>query len=175
MTFTDKILYFLHNMYKLEEQEKISSISEVVLSYIPYLEEEIKKHHTKPPLIIFDVDDTLLDTSKISKKFPLFDGIEPSITFYQYAKDLGYHTVILTARSEMKRDITIQNLERWKVKDYDQIILRGKEDIPFSFGKYKLDQRKKLNERYTIVANVGDQPTDFEGGYNGKIIRIPTF
>lgn len=174
MTFTDKILYFLHNMYNLEQQEKISSISEVVLYYIPYLEEEIKKSHPTPPLILFDVDDTLLDTSKISKKFPLFDGIEPSISFYQYVKNLGYHTIVLSARNENKRDITIQNLERLKIKDYDEIILRSKEDIPFSFGQYKLNQRKKLDEKYTIIANVGDQPTDFEGGYNGKVIRIPT-
>ncbi len=162
-------------MYKLEQQEKMSSISEVLLSYIPYLEEEIKKPHPKPPLVIFDVDDTLLDTSKISKKFPLFDGIEPSISFYQYVKDLGYHTIILTARNEMKRDITINNLERYKVIDYDEIILRGKEDHTFSFGKYKLNKRNKLAEKYTIVANVGDQSTDFEGGYNGKIIQIPNF
>lgn len=170
----DKILYFLHNLYKLQEQEKISEISETLLSQIPYLEKEITNSHSKPPLIIFDVDDTLLDSSKISKKFPLFDGIEPSILFYQYVKDLGYHTVILTARPEIKRDITIQNLERYKIKDFDQIILRSQED-PYSFDKYKLKQRKILNDKYTIIANVGDQPSDFEGGYNGKVIKIPNF
>jgi predicted secreted acid phosphatase len=173
-TITDKILYFLHNLYKLEEQEKISAISETLLSHIPYLEKEIKTHPNKPPLIIFDVDDTLLNTSKISKKFPLFDGIEPSILFYQYVRDLGYHTIILTARPESKREITIQNLQRYKVKDYDQIIFRNRDD-PYSFGKYKLQQRKKLNDTYTIIANVGDQHSDFEGGYNGKIIQIPNF
>jgi hypothetical protein len=82
-------------------------------------------------------------------------------------------SVILTARNEMKREITIKNLERYKVNEYDEIIFRSTKDFPFSFGKYKLHQRKKLSEKYTIIANVGDQSTDFEGGFNGKVIQIP--
>lgn len=170
MSVSEEVLYYLH---KMDTSVKDTSISEILLSYIPYIEEEIKKNHRKPPLIIFDIDDTLLDTSKISKKFPLFDGLYPTILFYDYVKNLGYHTVILTARPESKRDITIQNLNRLKVKDYDDIIFRTNDDT--SFGKYKYKNRKKLSEKYTIIANLGDQHTDFEGGYNGKIIRIPTF
>jgi predicted secreted acid phosphatase len=175
MTFTDKVINFLHNIYKLEETIKFSSISEVLTSFIPYIEEEIKKEHNKPPLIIFDIDDTLLDTSKLSKRFPLLDGLDPTITFYQFVKDIGYHTILLTARDESKRDITIQNLNRLKINHYDDIIFRTNQDTKYSFGKYKLKQRKRLSKNYTIIANLGDQPTDFEGGYNGKIIKIPTF
>lgn len=175
MTSTENTLKYLYNMYKLEETIKFSSISEVLTSYIPYVEDAIKREHEKHPLIIFDVDDTLLDTSKLSKRFPLFDGLDPTITFYQFVKDIGYHTIILTARDESKRDITIQNLNRLKIMDYNDIIFRTNQDTKYSFGKYKLKQRKRLSKNYTIIANLGDQPTDFEGGYNGQIIKIPTF
>jgi len=159
--------------YHIDTSVKDTSISKILLSHIPYIEEEIKKNHRKPPLIIFDIDDTLLDTSKISKKFPLFDGLYPTILFYNYVKNLGYHTLILTTRPESKRNITIENLNRLKVKNYDDIIFRTNDDI--SFAKHKFKNRKKLSEKYTIIANVGDQHSDFDGGYNGKIIIIPTF
>ena len=158
----------------MDEWIKNSTISEVLLNYIPYIDKEIKNKHTKPPLIIFDVDDTLLDTSKISKKFPLLDGLDPTITFYHHVKNMGYHTVILTARKDYMKDTTIRNLERYQIDDYDHIIFRKEDDKYHSFGKYKLQQRKKLAQNYTIIANVGDKVTDFQGGYNGKIIKIPT-
>jgi predicted secreted acid phosphatase len=166
MSTSSNILYSLH---KIDDCIKIPSISTIFPSIIPYVDNEITKAHTKPPLIIFDVDDTLLDTSRISKKFPLFDGVIPIINFYQYVKDIGYHTVILTARPESKRDITIQNLNRLKIKDYDDIIFRTNQDT-----KYKFNQREKLSKNYTIIANIGSQYTDFTGDYNGKIINIQT-
>jgi predicted secreted acid phosphatase len=175
VTLSNKILYLLHKIHKIDEWIKTSSLNEILYSYIHYINQEIKKTYTKPPLIIFDVDDTLLDTSKITKKFPLFEGLDPTITFYHYVKELGYHTIILTARYETRKSITISNLNRLNIKNYDDIIFRTKEDLNYSYGKYKLNQRKKLSQNYTIIANVGDQITDFEGGYNGKIIKIPNF
>jgi predicted secreted acid phosphatase len=159
-------MQYLDKMYKLDES---FNHSEILSSYI---QEEIKKNDTKPPLIIFDVDDTLLDTSRMSKKFPLFDGLDQTIRFYKQVQNIGCHTVLLTGRSEKKRDITIQNLDRLKIKNYDEIIFRRDEDNHDSFAKYKLEKRRKLAEKYTIIANIGDQITDFEGGYNGKIIQI---
>jgi predicted secreted acid phosphatase len=121
------------------------------------------------------VDDTLLDCGKISKRFPLFDSLQPTVEFYRYVKDLGYRTVILTARNESRRETTIKNLQHIKITDYDDIIFRTKNDIDYSFAKYKLNQRKNLAKKYTIIANIGDQLSDFEGGYNGKIIKIPNY
>jgi predicted secreted acid phosphatase len=119
-------------------------------------------------LIIFDIDDTLLDFYSF-KKFPMLDGIDPTITFYKYVQELGFHVVLLTGRKEDKRELTIENLNRVKVKGYDELIMRpGNESIP----KYKLKQRIRLSKKYTIIANIGDQLTDFEGGYNGKIIKL---
>ena len=166
-SFSDKLLSFLNKIHKLDECIKNTSINEVLYSYLPYVNMEIKKSHTKPPVIIFDVDNTLLDTSKISRRFPLFDGLQPTITFYNYVKDLGYRIIILTGRPIERKDTTISNLHRLKIKDYDDIIFRTKDDTKDSFATYKLNQRKKLSQNYTIIANIGDKVSDFEGGYNG--------
>jgi len=171
----NRILNHLHKIHLLDEWIKNSTLNTLLLSYSEYIDKQIKKSYSKPPLIIFDIDDTLLDTSKISKNFPLFDPFNPTLTFYQYVKESGYHTVILTARNESMKDITIRNLNKFKILDYDEIIFRTHKDIKDSFGKYKMKQRKRLSEKYTIIANVGDNLTDFQGGFNGKIIKIPNF
>jgi len=174
-SITDKITSFLNRIYKIDEWIKNSEISEILFSHLSYLNQKIKENHKYPSLIIFDIDDTLLDTSKFSKNFPMFDGLDPTITFYQYVMDLGYHVVLLTARKEDRRNATIRNLDRLGIKGYDDLIFRKDEDLGISFGKYKLKERKNLSKNYTIIANIGDQISDFEGGYNGKIIKIPNF
>lgn len=167
--WTEKINCFLHRIHPLQEWIKNYEISQVLYSYVDYLLEQSQKEFTKPPLVIFDIDDTLLNFASF-KKFPMLEGIEPSITFYKYVQELGFRIVLLTARKEEKRDITIQNLNRVNIKNYDQLIMRKNKEN--SISKYKLKQRIKLSKKYTIIANIGDQITDFEGGYNGKIIKL---
>jgi predicted secreted acid phosphatase len=166
--WAEKINCFLHRIHPIQGWIKNYEISEVLYSYVDYILEQSEKEFAKPPLIIFDIDDTLLDFYSF-KKFPMLDGIDPTITFYKYVQELGFHVVLLTGRKEDKRELTIENLNRVKVKGYDELIMRpGNESIP----KYKLKQRIRLSKKYTIIANIGDQLTDFEGGYNGKIIKL---
>jgi predicted secreted acid phosphatase len=175
ISITDKISTFFNKWHKLDSWIRNTSITEALFSHVAYLNQQIKRQFVKPPMIIFDIDDTLLDTNKFLKKFPMMDGIEPSITFLQYAQSIGYHIVILSARKEEKREQTIENLKKVGVKDYDQLILRSEVDLKNTISNYKLIKRKELNSMYTIIANVGDQISDFEGGHNGKIIKIPNF
>jgi predicted secreted acid phosphatase len=170
--WTEKINCFLHRIHPLQGWIKNYELTEILFSYVDYLNEQSQKEFTKPPLIIFDIDNTLLNCVSL-KKFPILEGIDPSITFYKYVKELGFHTVLLTARKEEKREITIKNLNRVGIQNYDLLIMReNKQD---TIGKFKLKQRIQLSKKYTIIANVGDQITDFEGGYNGKIINLPVF
>ena len=169
--WTEKINCFLHRIHPVQEWIKNYEISQVLYSYVDYLSEQSKKEFTQPPLVIFDIDDTLLNCVSM-KKFPILDGIEPCLTFYKYVQELGFHIVLLTGRKEEKREITLQNLNRVHIKNYDQLIMRKIKQESVSI--YKLKQRMKLSKKYTIIANVGDQITDFEGGYNGKIIKLNT-
>jgi phosphoglycolate phosphatase-like HAD superfamily hydrolase len=122
---------------------------------------EKHKYSTKPPLVIFDVDGTLVDS---------LSPISPTISFYHNVINMGYHTVILTSRSEQNKEKTIDLLDRFGVKGYDYLIFRP--DTEKETTKFKTNIRKLLATSYDIVANVGDRMFDFEGGYNGKIIHI---
>ena len=173
LSITDRITSFFFKMNKVDEWKKNSALTELLFSHLTYFTEQIEMNHPNPPVVIFDIDDTLLDTGKFSKSFPLMDGFEPTITLYNYLLDLGYHLIILTARREERRHATEANLKKLKIKNYDELIMR--KDSNESFGKFKLRERKNLSKNYTIIANIGDQFSDFEGGYNGKIIKVPTF
>ena len=175
ISITDKISTFFNKWHKLDSWIRNSSIIEALYSHIPYLNQQMKNNHSHPPVLIFDIDDTLLDTNRFLKKFTMMDAIEPTVTFLQYAQSIGYHIVILSARREEKREQTIENLKKIGVENYDDLILRSELDLKNTISNYKFNKRKQLQLNYTIIANIGDQLSDFEGGHNGKIIKIPNF
>ena len=81
------------------------------------------------PLVIFDIDDTLIYKDK-----------SPNITvinFYKYVKyELKYNTVILTARKIISKDITVKELDNFGISNYDDIIMKNNEYMTNSLYKY---------------------------------------
>jgi predicted secreted acid phosphatase len=149
----------------IEDFQKKFMVIESLQPYIHFLKSKSKIKYERVPVVIFDIDGTLVD-------FWTQEAIEPTIDFYNKIIKLGYHTIILTARLKDMKNQTIKKLNQIGIKNYDQIIFR---DYLFeNIADYKLNQRKKLATNYDIVANVGDRITDFKGGYNGKIIKIPS-
>lgn len=155
-SFMDKFVF--------EQIQNNLMISETLHPYLVYLKKEIKKDHLNTPLVIFDIDGTLVN-------FVSEEGIEPTIDFLHEVQKIGYSIVLLTGRIESMKTETIKLLNKLGVKNYDQIIFRSNNTN--NIGDYKLNERKKLATKYSIVANVGDMIHDFKGGFNGKIIKIP--
>lgn len=173
--------------FAFEDFQKNYLIIESLQPYLSFLEKQSNKKHQliqshrshpdrkiqshrsdtdlKIPIVIFDIDGTLVD-------YYSQESIDPVVDFYKQVLKMGFHTVILTARLKDMKKSTVKLLNKIGIKKYDDIIFR--DHWMDSFGKYKLDQRKKLATTYDIVANVGDMITDFQGGYNGKIIKIPS-
>lgn len=166
---TEKLNCFLHRIHPLQGWIKKYELNGILFSYVNYFSECSEKKYDKPPLVIFDIDNTLLDATSFYK-YPILQGIDPCIAFYKYIKQLGFPIVLLTGRKEEKRDITVKNLKKVHIEDYENLIMR--ENNLDNITNYKLKQRILLSQKYTIIANIGDQITDFQGGFNGKIIHI---
>jgi phosphoglycolate phosphatase-like HAD superfamily hydrolase len=147
----------------LDDMQNNIHLIEMLKPYLKYLKHTLKNKNMPYPLVIFDVDGTLLE-------FGTNLSIQPVVDFYHQVKKLGYHTVVLTARTNQMKSITIKSLKKYGIDDYDQIIFRP--SIDMDAAQYKLAERKKLATSYEIVANVGDRMSDFYGGYNGKIVKI---
>lgn len=130
----------------------------------------------KPKMVIFDIDDTLLSTVGMNDTcFVTLPRLKPVVEFYYFLKKLGYRIVLITARQQSVDTITKKNLMSEGIVGYDQLFSRSTIDNYIPIGLYKMNKRKYLSDRYDIVGNIGDQVTDFFGGYNGKSIKLPNF
>lgn len=131
---------------------------------------------------IFDIDYTLLTFDNLdvspSDHFRLqyaskCAGILPVIQLYHTCLKKGISCVIITGRKEGTKTATISNLSKVGIRDWHSIFFkpaRGK----IATADYKRDIRKSLSEDGTILFNIGDSDTDFEGGYNGTIFKLPS-
>jgi hypothetical protein len=154
----DKVdLYFMYT----DKINKVLDQSKILLNDL--LD---RNQFINPKCVIFDIDDTLVTNNNIP--------ITNVINFYNYIrKELKLSTVIITARRKTSEYHTKKLLENLKIDDYDHLFMRSNYYIKnISFYKYEI--RRCLSEKYDIVANVGNYYTDFFGGHNGIIIKIPT-
>ena len=82
----------------------------------------------------------------------------------------------ISGRYECERKVTIKNLHHAGFNGWDGLLLQSNNQ----YGKkgtienFKIAARKSLTKKgYTIIANVGDQPTDLSGGYAQKTFKLP--
>ena len=152
-------------------------IQTILQSNQPYFEKYIQERYTdKFPMVIFDIDDTLLSTVGMGEAcFLTLPRIKPVVEFYYWLKRKGYRIVLITARQENVEAITKANLQKEGIVGYDHLFTRNLSDMYVPIGNYKLNKRKMLSNQYDIVGNIGDQITDFYGGYSGRIIKLPNY
>lgn len=131
--------------------------------------------------IVFDIDETLLTNTanKIRNKSDIFRNQRagnlyhiPYMTkLYTECKNRGFTIALITGRTENLRDITLTNLGKYMNTDGVYLYMKPKAGI--ENGVFKSNVRKQIcDSGYRIIANIGDQPTDLEGGYyeNGYLL-----
>jgi len=149
---------------------------------------------TPQSLIIFDIDDTAfydyqwLDPIKFiwehqpklleARKTQINPAIKPVLNFYKAIKRLGYKTIFLSARNQGAYEEYYDNLIRLGYTDFEELILIPDKlafDPMIRIKDWKLKMREQLEQKYTIVGNVGDRKGDFYGGYNGYKVKLPNY
>ena len=100
--------------------------------------------------------------------------IQPTLDTYNTAKSLGAAVFFITGRDEGQRAATEQNLLAAGYTGYTRLIM-APPGVPFaSAADFKAPQRAGIqNEGYTIVANIGDQPSDLAGGNAQQTFLLP--
>lgn len=138
--------------------------------------------------VVFDLDETLFrnwphiaetdfaydplvwDRWVIAAKAP---AINPVRDVYRAARRLNVAVFLLTARREKYRDATQQNLQLIECADCTALLCAPSES-KLSNGAFKSGERKRLTaEGWTIIANIGDQSSDFVGGFSERDFKIP--
>jgi len=166
-----------------------------------YLAWAIHQHHgAGKPAVVFDIDDTLLNTYdyEVAEQFgytPASNavfvnaGAFPAV-FYMpqlvsYAARHGYAVFFITGRPQTQTDATVNNLVSAGYAKPQAGHLFLKPATPPSYLhcanpsacttiEYKSGTRAHIaSEGYTIMADFGDQYSDLLGGNAGHQVKIP--
>ena len=100
-------------------------------------------------------------------------AIEPAHKLFEAAKTKGVAVIFITGRPNSQRDITILNLDHAGYEGWTELRTRP-DGEGGTVQDYKTKERIKVEaEGYTIIAGVGDQKSDIDGGHSGCTFKVP--
>lgn len=102
------------------------------------------------------------------------EAIAPTLALYKAAKAKSVSVFFLTGRSETLRPATETNLRKAGYDSWTAVIMRPAGTSTPSAADFKAPERAKIAAQgFTIIANVGDQPSDLAGGYTERTFLVP--
>ena len=100
--------------------------------------------------------------------------IGPTLALFNAAKAAGVAIFFITGRPEDERDATAKNLRAAGYEGWAGLTLKPATLHVASAADYKAAERAKIEAQgYTIIANVGDQPSDLAGGHAARGFLLP--
>jgi hypothetical protein len=152
------------------------------------------------PAVVFDIDDTALSNWEVIKANDfgrVIDGpctelpqgpcgwrawdltaqstvIGPTMDVFTAARDRGAAVFFITGRDDSQRAATERNLAAVGYTGYTELIMEPVGAHFVSAADFKAPQRAAIQGHgYTIIANIGDQPSDLEGGFAERTYLLP--
>lgn len=126
----------------------LQHMEEMDFGYIPNLWDAWVADHTAPPL-------------------------SPVLEVFQQARRLDVAVFFISGRREKDRPGTEKNLKAVGYGDYAQVLLKP-DDFVQSTQVFKTATRAKLeSEGWTVIANIGDQQSDLDGGASERTFKLP--
>ena len=100
-------------------------------------------------------------------------AIAPTLALFNAAKAKGVSVFFITGRRDSERRVTEANLRAVGYQGWAGLVMRAK-DAKGSVADFKSGERARLEARgYTIIANMGDQPSDLAGGHFERGFLLP--
>ena len=140
---------------------------------LPYIQSRAASSAAEKQAIVLDVDNTTLETD-FGFQYPQ-PANRPVLKVAQYAQDHGVALIFVTARPGLLHWPTSYNLEHdgYRVTD---LRVRGLIDLFKDVAAYKTAQRADIERQgYTIIANIGNSPSDLTGGHAEKTFKLPDY
>jgi len=101
-------------------------------------------------------------------------AIMPALDLFNAAKAKGVAVIFITGRRDRERQATLWNLDRAGYEGWAKLVTRPDDDAHPTVEAYKTEERRKLAEAgYTIIATVGDQQSDLDGGFAECTFKVP--
>jgi len=139
----------------------------------PYVEQRTQNPGGQKQAIVLDIDNTSLESDfKFSYPAP---AVEPVLQLATYAHSRGVDLFFVTARPDILTLPTRFNLENvgYPVAG---LYVRSLPDLFDEVGAYKTAKRAEIEKKgYTIIANIGNSPSDLVGGHAEKTFKLPDY
>ncbi len=160
----------------------------------------VRLPQVKRPAVVFDIDETALSNWEVIRAddfgriiggpcTALPEGacgwaawdllarsrvIEPTLGLFRQARAENAAVFFITGRPESQRAATERNLHMTGYDGYTRLVMVPNGQHFAAAAAFKTPVRAGIErEGYTIVANVGDQPSDLEGGYSERSFLLP--
>ncbi|RNF81400.1 hydrolase [Streptomyces botrytidirepellens] len=139
----------------------------------PYVEQRTQNAGDEKQAIVLDIDNTSLE-SDFRFAFPA-PAVAPVLQLMKYAHTRGVDLFFVTARPDILTLPTQYNLETvgYPVAG---LYVRSLPDLFEEVAAYKTAKRAEIEKKgYTIIANIGNSPTDLVGGHAEKTFKLPDY
>jgi len=180
-----------------ENNKLLNNLVDTVIHYftINNLNNLDNKNEKKQKILVFDIDDTVMtfyrlyfkkithavktntQISRTPTTQELYDdtfAIRPMFRLYQFFLTQGFKIAFVTARPEVNRKLTQDQLKMLGYNTHDQLYL-----LPDTWKKspaeYKEWARDQLSQSYEIIATLDDDWRNLNGKHVGRCaIWVPT-
>ncbi len=174
-----------------EKGDYANDVTFIMRKATQYIQSVAKAKQYAKPAIVLDVDDTALDTYEYQKGMGFGHNgklwhawiamkrgkaIPPVLEFAKEADKLGFAIFFVSGRREAQREDTELNLKAVGYPQWTQFFSKPNDYRAPSVVPYKTECRRKIEEQgYTIVANIGDMPSDLDGGHALECFLLPNY
>jgi len=101
-------------------------------------------------------------------------AIPSTLELYQKARALHVAVFFITGRHEVERPYTERNLRAAGYATWEKLYMEADGTRFHSAADFKAPARAEIEQAgYTIIANVGDQPSDLAGGHAERTFLLP--
>jgi predicted secreted acid phosphatase len=106
------------------------------------------------------------------------DKIGPTLDLFNAVRSKRIAVFFVTGRHDSQRGVTIRNLKRAGFDNWAGLMTRPDDDhsksiVPFKSGERAKIENEGKGEHYTIIANIGDQQSDLDGGHAECTFKLP--
>ncbi|MEU5974430.1 HAD family acid phosphatase [Streptomyces sp. NPDC047315] len=125
--------------------------------------------------IVLDIDNTSLETDfHPFWEYPT-DAIAPMLELARFADSRDVAVFFVTARPGIIQGLTEYNLKKVGYP-VDGLYVQRLPDLFHEVSRYKTAKRAEIEAKgYTIVANIGNRPTDLVGGHAERTFKLPDY
>lgn len=150
-------------------------VTAVVDTATPYIQQRTANSSGQKLAIVFDIDNTTLETHYTPWYQLPTPALKPSLALAKYAKSRGVAVFFVTARPGIIESLTEWNLENVGYP-VDGLYVRDLPDLFAEVAAYKTASRADIeSDGYTIIANVGNNTTDLVGGHAERTYKLPDY